>query len=125
MPQTISRLVLSVFFILAGLNHFITPGVYLQMMPPYLPWPGGLIEISGVAEIAGGFGILYPPLRAAAAWGLILLLIAVFPANIQAAISGMSLGGKPIAHSILLIRLPLQLLLIYWVFWSCLRRKKN
>jgi len=125
MPQTISRLVLSVFFILAGLNHFITPGVYLQMMPPYLPWPGGLIEISGVAEIAGGLGILYPPLRSAAAWGLILLLIAVFPANIQAAISGMSLGGKPISHSILLIRLPLQLLLIYWVFWSCLRRNRR
>ncbi len=123
MTQTISRQVLAVFFILAGLNHFLSPSVYLQMIPPYLPWPGGLIAISGVAEIAGGLGVFYPPLRVAAAWGLILLLIAVFPANIQAAISGMSLGGKPISHSVLLLRLPLQLVLIFWVYWSCLIKR--
>jgi uncharacterized membrane protein len=121
--QTISRLLLAAFFLLAGLYHFLSPGLYLQMMPPYLPWPVGLIAISGVAEIAGGMGVLFPPVRAAAAWGLILLLIAVFPANIQAAISGMSLGGKPVAHWILLMRLPVQFLFIYWVYWSCLIKR--
>jgi len=123
MPQIILRQVLAVFFILAGLNHFLSPTVYLQLMPTYLPWPEELIAISGVAEIAGGLGVLYPPVRVAAAWGLILLLIAVFPANIQAAISGMSLAGKPIPHTILLLRLPLQFVLIYWVYWSCLIKR--
>jgi uncharacterized membrane protein len=70
------------FFIVAGTMHFVTPAEYRQIIPPSLPMPALLVAISGVAEIAGGAGLLIRRLRRLASIGLILLLIAVFPANI-------------------------------------------
>ena len=116
--RTILRWLLGACFVAAGVNHFIAPKFYLGMMPPALPWPMALVYISGVAEILGGIGVLVRPTQRLAGWGLIVLLIAVFPANIYAAIHGF--GGMP--PWILWVRLPFQLVLIAWVYGTCLTR---
>ncbi len=123
MLRFLSLILLAMFFILAGANHFIHPATYLAMMPPYLPFPEALNQISGAAEIAGGLGILLPQLRRAAGWGLIALLIAIFPANLQMALHG--LPGVSIAPWILWLRLPFQLVLIAWVYYSGLSKPKQ
>ena len=110
------RWLLGMCFVAAGINHFIAPRLYLAIMPPALPWPLALIYISGAAEIVGGIGVLVPPTRKLAAWGLIILLIAVFPANLYATFHG--LGS--VAPWILWARLPFQLVFIAWVYWTCL-----
>ncbi len=117
--QAISRVVLAVFFIAAGINHFLHPLPYLAMMPPWLPAPERLNIIAGGAEILGGAGVLLRSVRAAAAWGLIALLVAVFPANLQVALHGWP--GVAIPAWVLWLRLPFQPLLIWWVYRSCLR----
>ncbi len=120
MLHTLSRLLLAVLFVLAGLNHFLHPATYVAMIPPYLPFPDALNVISGAAEIAGGIGILIPWLRRAAAWGLIALLVAVFPANIHMALHG--LAGVVIPTWVLWARLPLQFVFIAWVYHAGLTR---
>ena len=114
------RWLLAAFFILAGWNHFRDPALYLSMMPPYLPKPELLNIISGLGEIAGGIGVLIPRFRRPAAWGLIALLVAIFPANLHLAINGWS--GRNLASWILWARLPFQLLFIGWVYWTCLAK---
>lgn len=120
------RVGLGVFFIVAGLAHFVMPGVYETMMPPWLPAPAALIAISGVAEIAGGIGVLTPRFRRPAAWGLIALLIAIFPANLHVAVDGtagdaFSAATGDLPRALLLLRLPFQAVFIVWVWWTCLR----
>ncbi len=112
--RTLLRWLLAVAFVLAGINHFIAPRFYLSIMPPFLPWPLGLVYFSGVAEILGGLGVLVPSTRRLAGWGLIVLLIAVFPANIYAATHGV--GSIP--PWILWARLPFQIVFIAWVHWT-------
>ncbi|TGE20702.1 DoxX family protein [Hymenobacter aquaticus] len=114
-PKTISRYILSLVFIGAGVLHFIRPEPYLRIMPPYLPWHRELVLLSGVAEVGLG-GLLLPrPTRRAAAWGLILLLLAVFPANVyMAQTNGADLGVAPwLAWA----RLPVQAVLLLWAWW--------
>jgi len=118
-----SRWILSVFFILAGANHFLNPAPYLSMMPSYLPWPIELIWLSGVAEIMGGIGLIDPRTRVLAAWGLIALLVAVFPANLNVALHGWP--GVNLSPLILWLRLPFQLVFIWWVYRSSLIRQKE
>lgn len=101
----------------AGINHFRNPETYLAMMPPWLPAHAALNAASGAAEIAGGVGVLIPRLRRAAGIGLILLLIAVFPANLHVALHGWP--GVDIPRWILYARLPFQFLFIGWVAFSC------
>src|SRR6218665_915369 len=76
-----SLYLMAVLYILAGLNHFRAPKFYLKMMPPYLPAHGALVFWSGVAEVALGLLLFFPATRVMAAWGVIALLVAVFPAN--------------------------------------------
>jgi uncharacterized membrane protein len=116
-----SRLLLATFFILAGINHFIMPSTYLSIMPGYLAWPKILVVISGLAEIIGGAGVLPKRSRVWAGWGLIGLLLAVFPANIQAISTGAAIAGHVIPTWLLWARLPLQVLLIAWVYRVCVR----
>ena len=120
----ISRLLLAALFIAAGVNHFIAPAPYLAIMPPALPAPRTLVFISGIAEIAGGLGILWRPTRRAAAVGLIALLVAVFPANIYAATHGMEIGGYALPQWLLWLRLPFQPLLIAWVYFAGWKRRE-
>ncbi|HXN36344.1 MAG TPA: MauE/DoxX family redox-associated membrane protein, partial [Opitutaceae bacterium] len=88
MPRIVMRWVLAAFFVLAGLNHFRSPGVYAGMMPAWLPWPAALVGVSGACEVLGGVGILVPRTRRAAGWGLVALLAAVLPANVHVALLG-------------------------------------
>lgn len=107
-----ARVLLAVLFIVAGVLHFVITPMYVNIMPSYLPAPALLVQISGAAEILGGIGLLVPAAQPAAAWGLILLLIAVMPANINMAIHPGHWPGIP--RWLLWARLPLQLPLIYW-----------
>lgn len=127
MPATpirkIALYLMSLLYIVAGLYHFINPQVYLQIMPPWLPWQKLLVYISGVAEITLGLGILYKPWRSMAAWGIIFLLIAIFPANIQMAINYHYENHPRFWGSML--RLPLQIFLIWWAYTYTKTKKKN
>ena len=107
---------LAIFFILAGVNHFINAGFYLQMMPPYLPWHLFLVYLSGIFEIILGIMVLIPSLTSIAGWGLIALLIAVFPANIHMALHPDLFPN--ISPIVLWIRLPFQAVFIAWAYWS-------
>ena len=113
--KTLSRVVLGILYILAGVNHFRNPQFYLDIMPPYLPWHGPLVFLSGVAEVVLGVMILVPGWSALAAWGLIALLIAIFPANIHMAINPELY--PTVAPAALWLRLPLQGVLALWAWW--------
>lgn len=111
------RWLLAAFMTLAGINHFLSPAVYVGMMPAVLPAPLALVYISGVAEIAGGLGLLHPRTRKLAAWGLVALFLAVVPANINMAVNKLPLGEHPVPLWALYARLPLQLVFIAWAYW--------
>ncbi|MDQ3063857.1 MAG: DoxX family membrane protein [Acidobacteriota bacterium] len=113
--KLILKWLLAIAFVLAGINHFLNPAFYLRMMPPVLPAPLFLIYLSGVFEIALGILLLLPKFTRFAAWGLIALLIAVFPANVYMASNPQIF---PEFSSIAIYaRLPLQLVLIALMFW--------
>ncbi len=105
--------IFGLLFVLAGVNHFRSPGMYLKIMPPYLPWHGALVMVSGVFEVLFGILLLVPRASRLAAWGLIALLIAIFPANIYLYQHQEILPGPPLLH---LLRLPLQGVLILWAW---------
>lgn len=96
--------------------HFVKPEPYEMIMPPQLPYPRELIYASGVAEIAGGLGALSERLRPWAGWWLIGLLLAVFPANVYHAVAADEIPGNPVSQPAAFARLPLQALLIAWVW---------
>ena len=122
--QLIFRILLAAFFVVAGANHFRTPPLYLGMMPPWLPWPLALVYISGAAEILGGIGALVPFVRRFSGWGLIALLIVVFPANLHVAMQG-HMPGFDFSPLTLWLRLPMQLVLMAWVWWTTLAPVRN
>jgi uncharacterized membrane protein len=107
-----------VFFIFAGFLHFVRPAPYLAIVPPWIPWRLAMVDISGAAEIAGGIGLLIPAVRRAAAWGLVALLIAVFPANTYMAVDNIQFTAHPISPVLLWGRLLLQPLFIWWVLYA-------
>lgn len=120
--KSVSRWVLAIFMIGAGMMHFVRPEFYLKIMPPYLPWHEELVFISGVCEVALGVMLLIPRLSPLAAWGLIALLIAVFPANIHVYLNPEILPAPPWVH---LLRLPLQGVLILWAWWHTRKPQKT
>mgnify|MGYP006983211615 CR=1 FL=1 len=108
-------------YVVAGLLHFVAPTLYVQIIPPVLPAPLALVYLSGVAEIVVGIGLLLPGTRRYAAWATIAVLLAIFPANVYMATSGLVLtgtagGGDPSA-AVRWGRLPLQAVLIAWAYW--------
>ncbi len=119
--KIIFKYLLSFFFFAAGINHFVNPDFYIRIMPPYLPWHLELVYLSGFFEIALGLLVMIPRYTRLAGWGLIALLIAIYPANIHMAVNSHLYPEVPAAFH--LIRLPLQLVFIAWVWWVCLRRK--
>jgi uncharacterized membrane protein len=108
------RVVMGVLYVLAGVGHFVVTRAYVRIMPDYLPAHRELVLLSGAAEIAGGLGLLVPSTRRAAAWGIVLLLIAVFPANLWMVEHPDRFPSIPLW--VLWIRLPLQLPLIWWAW---------
>ena len=117
--KTLTRVVFGAAFVAAGLNHFRNPGFYVGIMPPYLPWHLPLVYVSGIAEAVLGALLLFPKWTVMAAWGLIALLIAVFPANVHMAMHAELYPS--ISPTALLIRLPIQGLLIAWAYWYARR----
>jgi uncharacterized membrane protein len=116
-----SQYLIGVVFLVTGILHFLKPGVFITIMPDVIPWHRAMVYISGVAEIAGGIGVWLPQFREAAAWGLIILLIAVFPANINMTVQAIQKTGLWSWYSIItILRLPLQFVLIYWIYWAYL-----
>ena len=109
-------------FVLAGMLHFVYPRAYERIVPPYLPAPLALVLVSGAAESAGGLGICFAGTRRVAGWGLMLLLAAVFPANVHMALHPEDVPGLDIPHWLLWARLPMQPLLVAVVWWTALRR---
>ena len=106
---------LAVLFLGAGAMHFVAPAAYQRIVPPYLPAPHLLVLISGACEMLGAVrGLLFPDTRRAAAWGLVLLLIAVMPANVQMALD--HAHWRKIPEWALWLRLPIQLPLIAWAW---------
>ena len=110
----IGRVLLAVLFVVAGALHFVFMPAYLRIMPPFLPAPRLLVEASGVFEILGGVGLLVPSSRRTAAWGLVALLVAVVPANLQMAIDHARWAAIP--EWALWARVPMQGLLIWWAW---------
>ena len=101
-----------------GVLHFVQPKPFVRIVPKYLPAPLALVYISGVFEILGGIGLLIPETRTWAAWGLIALYLAVFPANIYMLTHNISLNPKkPIPRWMLWLRLPFQFVFIAWAYW--------
>jgi uncharacterized membrane protein len=108
------RYALAIFMIFAGAMHFLNPQFYLAMMPPYLPFHELLVELSGIFEILLGIGLLVPKLVVIASYGCIALFVAVFPANLHMAVNPHMFSD--IQPALLYLRLPLQLLFIYWAW---------
>jgi len=117
--REISIALIAAFFVIAGLAHFASPATYLPLMPGYLPWHLPLIYLSGLAEIAGGIGICSKRTRRLAGWGLIALLVAVFPSNIHMLMHKVPLNAKQVPEWIYWIRLPLQGVLMAWIYGCC------
>jgi uncharacterized membrane protein len=109
-----SQKALAVFFIGSGVNHFVIPDTYKQIVPPGWGDPAMLVQVSGVAEIAGGVGVLVPRARRLSGFGLITLLAAVFPANLYMARNPAKF--KKIPAWALYARLPLQPLAMWWAW---------
>ena len=112
--KTALKMLLAVFMVGAGTTHFVNPDFFLKIMPPYLPWHLPLVYLSGLFEIALGVLLLVPRFSRLAAWGIIALLIAVFPANIYLYQHQDLLPASPLVH---LLRLPLQAVFILWAYW--------
>lgn len=114
--------IMAVLYVAAGLAHFRIPDYYMAIMPPYLPWHTELVYISGACEIIIGLLLIPKATRRVAAWLLIVLLIAVFPANIQMTINYANENNPQLWVSI--VRLPIQILLV-WLAWIYTRKNKN
>lgn len=108
------KIIFAILFIGGGINHFLKPQFYLRMMPGYIPAPALMVQLSGVIEVALGVMLLIPQVSQLAAWGLIALLFAVFPANLHMALNAEQFSEMPVVG--LWIRLPIQGLLIYWAY---------
>ncbi len=112
--KSISKYLLAIFMMGAGTMHVVNPEIYLKIMPPYLPLHKELVLLSGVFEILLGVLLLFPRCTHLSAWGIIALLIAVFPANLYLYQHQDILPASPVVH---LLRLPLQGLFILWAYW--------
>ena len=120
--KTASKYLLAIFMIGAGTMHFVRPDFYIKIMPPYLPWHLELVYLSGFFEAALGLLLLVPRFSRLAAWGIIALLIAVFPANIYVYQHQELLPASPLVH---LLRLPLQAVFILWAYWHTKRHLED
>lgn len=120
--RSLARLALAAIMISAGVLHFVAQNFFVQIVPPQLPAPMLLVWVSGVIEIVLGLGLLPRGSRRLAGYGLIALLVAVFPANIYMTLANVQLKNMPAwwvqpSPLALWLRLPLQFLLIAWAWW--------
>ncbi|MGB9986722.1 DoxX family protein [Salarchaeum japonicum] len=120
--RRLSVFVMSAFYVVAGVAHFLWPRGFERAVPPSLPRPRLLVYVSGVAEVVLGLGVLVRRTRRVSAWGLIALLVAVFPANVHMARSDVFRDAVPerfswVVDVVAWARLPLQGVLVLWAWW--------
>lgn len=115
--KEILRVVLAVSMLVTGILHFVFEEPFVKIVPDFLPYPLALVYISGVLEILGGIGLLIPVVSQLSAWGLVILYIVVFPANINMAVNHIHIDGIPDSPWFQAIRLPFQAVLIAWAYW--------
>ncbi|MFC5971197.1 DoxX-like family protein [Halomarina salina] len=113
--------VMGLLYVIAGVLHFVAPKVYARIVPPQFPRPVALVYLSGVAEIVLGVGVLVRRTRQRSAWGVMALLVAVFPANVYMATNDLASGAVPdrygsVARLAAWVRLPLQGVLLFWAW---------
>ncbi len=120
--KPISKYLLAIFMIVAGTMHFVNPDFFLKIVPPYLPLHRELVLVSGVCEILLGVLLLIPRSSHLAAWGIVALLIAVFPANVYLFQNQDLMPASPLIH---FLRLPLQGVFILWAYWHKRPAEKN
>lgn len=113
-------------YLVAGIMHFVMPKPFAQIVPPALPRPLDLVYLSGIAEVGLGLGMLFDRTRRYAAWGIIALLVAVFPANVYMATDDVAADFVPgrlagVARAAAWARLPFQAVLVLWAWWHALR----
>ena len=113
---------IAALFVVTGVLHFVIPRSYESIVPPYLPARRFLVYLSGACELAGGVGLLVPRTRRAAALGLVALLAAVFPANVQMLAAAVAAGKPQWQVALLWLRLPLQFVLM-WLVWRTAGRR--
>ena len=106
---------MAAIYIFSGMMHFIKPKTYLRIMPRYLPNPKLLVSLSGIAEIILGVGLCFPATKNVAIYGIIAMLIVFLPVHFYMLSSKKAGAGIP--QWLLLLRLPLQLGLMYWAYW--------
>jgi uncharacterized membrane protein len=113
----VSLYIFSAFFIIAGINHFVVPDIYLKIIPPYFPYHVFLTYFSGFAEIVLGIFLLFKKTQKLSALGIIILLIALIPAHIyMIQIAPFYLGSIYVNSILAWLRLPIQILLILWAY---------
>jgi uncharacterized membrane protein len=115
--KKVALLLLSAGMVAVGISHFVAPAPFVAIVPRWLPSPELLVYVSGACEVAGGLGLLHPRTRVPAAWGLFALYLAVFPANVNMAIHGISPTGTPVPAWAAWGRLPFQLVFLAWAWW--------
>jgi uncharacterized membrane protein len=119
--RLIARIFSGPVMALLGINHFVMPKAYESIMPDYLPAHRELVYASGVAEIVGALATLHPKTRRAGGWFLIATLVAIFPANVHMAMNPADYPKVPGGETTLYVRLPLQVLFVYWVWLATLK----
>ena len=118
--RLITRILLASLFLFAGSVHLADPALFLPIMPPWIPFHYYSVVVSGVFELLGGIGLLVPDQRilTLAGWGVVLLMLAVFPANIYMAVYDIQIHGIPSQPWMAWARLPLQPILIFAALWA-------
>ena len=120
--QLTFKCLLALLMVTAGVGHFVNPEFFLKIMPPYLPFHRELVYFSGLCEVVLGISLLIPRLSHLAAWGIIALLIAVFPANIYLYQNQEIVPASPTVH---FLRLILQAVLIGWAYCYTIKKRTS
>jgi uncharacterized membrane protein len=114
--RRISLVALTLMYVGAGTNHFVNPEFYLHIMPPFIPAPDLMVAASGVAEVGLGLALLPPATRRWAGWGIVALLVVFFVVHVDMILRHEAYPEAPLF--VLILRIPLQFLLIYWAEWA-------
>ncbi|MGD8340677.1 MAG: hypothetical protein PVH89_07830 [Gammaproteobacteria bacterium] len=112
---------LSIAFVFFGAGHFVQTQPMTEMLPPWIPYRVAIIYLTGIFEWALAVGLLFPRTRRASGYACISILVLFFPANIYAAVNSIGMGGHLWGPMYLLIRGPLQILLVGWAYWFTVR----
>jgi uncharacterized membrane protein len=116
---------LGLLFVFTASGHFIQTGAMAQMLPPWVPQRVALVYLTGVLELAVAIGFFLPDYRRLAGWTAAAMLVLFFPANVYAAMNHVPMGGHAWGPVYLLIRAPLQAVILWWVYWFTIRPSGN